>query len=564
MATRADIKTAILGLLPDNLIQDIEPLDERDSFDLVIDNFLNIDDNLVTNGLTLDGVSGSFKLGGSLIENTTIEGSGLYSLNVGTVANPLTNVSFETNNAFNLNASNTFAGASSQLFAFAGGSALRSYDGLNQTGNLTSLEVSDPFGNGGVLITDSIKNEGARYAADYSANYVALSLTHKGYQDGHIASVTASALAQAPAIGQDGFALVYDHGSTSYTLASVGGGGAVPITAGVIPTGTGSSISDSKLSSTFSEGLLNTTSLIWSNGLVDTNQLFVFSGDEAGGSALIKHTQKRSTTTANVVPSLSQSLESGGTNYVQAKNVQYSSLAADYHVFTMPQGGSASVQYLNFWSSEVGTGATWNTTFGGFDYQGHAYGVRTDPRPTGTGNTESFTWICDNNQHFVIGNLQGGNTNSSGALNALNAHLIINSRSDSPTPEPHLRFQGSFDSTSGVVDGNIWRDLDGNNYARENGTIKRLTNDAVTESIVQASWSGNTSYQYAVSFTGAKVGEFFQVLPDEDVFAAVNLAGSEWNGYAYCAVDGTVIVVCRITSFVNIPASSIFTVKKIN
>lgn len=83
------------------------------------------------------------------------------------------------------------------------------------------------------------------------------------------------------------------------------------------------------------------------------------------------------------------------------------------------------------------------------------------------------------------------------------------------------------------------------------------------EPIVQGSWSGTTNYVYSVTVTGAVVGDFCIVTPDEDVFSNIQTAGTNWEGYAYCASANTVTVVCRIGSFINIPASSIFTVKVI-
>lgn len=85
--------------------------------------------------------------------------------------------------------------------------------------------------------------------------------------------------------------------------------------------------------------------------------------------------------------------------------------------------------------------------------------------------------------------------------------------------------------------------------------------DTFTESIIEASWSANTNYSYTVTASGVPIGSFCLVLPDEDVLSALDVAGGEWNGYGYVTTAGQIEVVCRVTTFVNIPASSIFTIK---
>lgn len=110
---------------------------------------------------------------------------------------------------------------------------------------------------------------------------------------------------------------------------------------------------------------------------------------------------------------------------------------------------------------------------------------------------------------------------------------------------------------------------DGDYYGRINGnwgiipTGGGATILSADETILESSWSGNTDYEYSVNIPGAQVGDFCLINPDEDVFANINTAGTVWDGYAYCGSVNTVTVVCRITSFINIPASSIFTVKVI-
>lgn len=109
---------------------------------------------------------------------------------------------------------------------------------------------------------------------------------------------------------------------------------------------------------------------------------------------------------------------------------------------------------------------------------------------------------------------------------------------------------------------------DGNTYGRRLGAWEAISSggsiDQVTEDIVESSWTGNTDYQYSVPFTGAQVGDIFDVQPDEDVYAAINASNTFWAGYGYCAVAGTAICICRIGSFINVPSNSIFTASKLS
>lgn len=84
-----------------------------------------------------------------------------------------------------------------------------------------------------------------------------------------------------------------------------------------------------------------------------------------------------------------------------------------------------------------------------------------------------------------------------------------------------------------------------------------------TEPIIQGSWSGNTNYQYNVTVAGAAVGDVCIFSPDEDVMANLNSANASWYGYAYCSSANTVTAICRISSYITIPTSSILTVKVI-
>jgi hypothetical protein len=260
---RSAIEAQILGLQPDNTEQLISPLDNRDSFQLVIDNFVNLEDNQFTNGLNIDGVSGDIGLGGALSKNTTIEGGGFYSFTLNeissfnlnasvsndTTTQTLNGSSFNLSNVRNITFPTTYQIAS--IFQVSNDNIqVYNLNGSNNSGagffafsDITYFQRSNGSTgqqirlDDGIILIDDEFNRGALYSLDYSSNYVARSLTDKAYQDGHVAGVTASALAQNPTATEDGFALVYNHGTTSYTLASVGGGGTLPISDNRIPVG---------------------------------------------------------------------------------------------------------------------------------------------------------------------------------------------------------------------------------------------------------------------------------------------------------------------------------------
>lgn len=90
-----------------------------------------------------------------------------------------------------------------------------------------------------------------------------------------------------------------------------------------------------------------------------------------------------------------------------------------------------------------------------------------------------------------------------------------------------------------------------------------LVKDEGSATVLEATWNGNTSYPYSIPVAGAVKGDTFNVYLDDDVFVEITSASAEDNSYAYCNVDGTVEVVCRVTSFITIPASSTIKVKNI-
>jgi hypothetical protein len=424
MATRADIKTAILGLLPDNILQDISPLDERDSFDLVIDNFLNIDDNAITNGLTLDGVSGHIKIGGALVENTVIDGNSFsYLLNLSDLS------------GFNFNTANT-SGFNGRALGFniSNGADL----------NITSVGTGLTNANVAGLLDINPGNAGFSVFPDItvSANFYGFGISSGGGGLTVFDSVDFKGLKRNAG---DGASLVWATDNDYYpTIADVKAnvsGGGVSITDNYIPIGnaTNDGIEDSRLF--MQDAGVNDTSLKWSASDYSDTSFFIRGG---GGDANNTYLNLQVLDNpGNAFPHHLNTLYNKGVIYFQSRNTNTGSVTNDYHSFRMPNSSSHKVDLYNFGGVDLGTAATWFTCYGGVDYMGHKYGIGADPRVLTVAN--SYTWASDNNQHFIIGGLSG-NTNASGVMNNNNAHLYLWSNSLSPNPEPHLRFVGDYDA----------------------------------------------------------------------------------------------------------------------
>jgi hypothetical protein len=141
------------------------------------------------NALTQNGVNVEF--GGALIKNTDVTGG--YQLNLGTTLSRLTQLNLRGSNQVLLDYTNGGQGVSLLLNA------------------------------SGLIVSDTLTNpKGLTGAADYSANYTALSYIQKGYADGKLLGKNISATLQNPTNSEDGFVMVWDDGNQEFTLISVG------------------------------------------------------------------------------------------------------------------------------------------------------------------------------------------------------------------------------------------------------------------------------------------------------------------------------------------------------
>lgn len=82
-------------------------------------------------------------------------------------------------------------------------------------------EVSAP----GILLTDNAAGRGIRYAADYSATLVDLSLAHVGYVKNNFGGNPVNANVVSPTIAEDGYVLAWNHTNGEYELVVQSGGG---------------------------------------------------------------------------------------------------------------------------------------------------------------------------------------------------------------------------------------------------------------------------------------------------------------------------------------------------
>lgn len=425
MATRADIKTAILGLLPDNILQDISPLDERDSFDLVIDNFLNIDDNAITNGLTLDGVSGDIKIGGALVENTVIDGNSFsYLLNLSDLS------------GFNFNTANT-SGFNGRALGFniSNGADL----------NITSVGTGLTNANVAGLLDINPGNAGFSVFPDItvSANFYGFGISSGGGGLTVFDSVDFKGLKRNAG---DGASLVWATDNDYYpTIADVKAnvsGGGVSITDNYIPIGnaTNDGIEDSKLRQTFQTTIgKDENFLIFEDFGVEDDKVFKIQGSGLNTTdKLIFDATYNPSNSTTAIENWQTSMLSNGVGVRTARGVAgFGTQDQDYIRLDADAGGVA--QLINLFAQDRNLTQTHFHISGEVTYAGHKFGTGTDPRPLSA--TADYTWWSDNTQRFVIGGFSSGGGTA-------NAHLVINSLNGSPNTRPHLRFIGDYDAAA--------------------------------------------------------------------------------------------------------------------
>jgi hypothetical protein len=235
----------------------------------------------------------------------------------------------------------------------------------------------------------------------------------------------------------------------------------------------GDNIEDSTL---FTEVSGNTTTLRWDTTDTDVTTLNI-RGKSGGASDNSYLSLGISTQIHNAFNVYTNTLNNNGVTYTQSRNTNTGSVTTDYHRLQMPQSSTAKVDLYNFGGVDTATPVLWFTAYGNVDYMGHKYGgTSVDPRVLTV--ADSYTWASDNNQHFTIGGINGS-TNSAGAMNNNNAHLMIWSNSLSANPMPHLRFFGTYDEVANGAPSNdsiFLRDSSNRLEVRENSTYYPLVN----------------------------------------------------------------------------------------
>jgi hypothetical protein len=158
-----------------------------------------------SNGLTKTG--NNIKLGGTLVNNTTIEGA--FSLTVGTTT-PLTyfyvNASDTTDTTYiqtgfglsEIYASNIVTNNGVGIAVSSSAGTISAFDSVNTSQVILSVfNQQQIIANNGVnncfIIEDTISSKGAVYAADYSVNFTFESLVTKRYVDSAITTATITA-----------------------------------------------------------------------------------------------------------------------------------------------------------------------------------------------------------------------------------------------------------------------------------------------------------------------------------------------------------------------------------
>ena len=225
-----------------------------------------------------------------------------------------------------------------------------------------------------------------------------------------------------------------------------------------------------------------------------------------------------------------------------------------------------AVKYLQTLIDNTGSITTAYNTYSEFNNSGTIstaihFGNRVGTN-TGTITNEYFLWNGNNNMKgtnkwFLYNDDNTVNSYLKGQLQLVgspqNALVVTNG----------IKIGNNTDSASTAGGGSLkyvsstLQYSDGSNW----NTVGNATILTATTTIIEASWSGNTDYEYSVTVTGAVAGDFCMIMPNDTVMGSINTASADWKGYAYCSSANTVTVVCRVSSFISV--SGTFTVKVI-
>lgn len=146
----------------------------------------------------------------------------------------------------------------------------------DSTGTSRTIQLVGAETNIGLTITT--KGTGTvRVPSGYEANISSdQDLINRAYAHSKIAGIDAGALVTAPGAGQDGYALTYDHATTSYTLTAVAT--ALTFTNGLTKSG-----STVKLGGNISDAATNMTQS--ATGVIRLRTMYTTGSDEAGVAA---------------------------------------------------------------------------------------------------------------------------------------------------------------------------------------------------------------------------------------------------------------------------------------
>jgi len=96
------------------------------------------------------------------------------------------------------------------------------------------------------------------------------------------------------------------------------------------------------------------------------------------------------------------------------------------------------------------------------------------------------------------------------------------------------------------------------------GSTGGLQSFEVQQPITQSTWNGNSKYNYNVTMAEAVAGDKVEIFLNQSLLNAMKNTNANNYSYGYCTANGTVKVVCKISTFTNIPSSNkFFTVRLI-
>lgn len=484
MATKADVKLDIsTNYIYDNNANEITPALNRGGIDQVIDNCLFIDDNGPENGLGLNA-SNKIALGGELIENTAVQGSGTFALNLGNAApnqlasftvaavnditlrsETVTGFSNLQNNSFAATFLNQNAFTNDQALFFASTLAGEASLGFNLLGNPSTAVKAATNSTTGFTITNSGNALAGNYADDYFVGALPASertIPDTGLMTRFLGETDLAEEVRNPTALNDAEFVQYDLATDQYVLNTAGGGGGIggTVSASFIPFGTApNTVGDSALSVNELIGGTDTTTVTFNDLSVNTEKEFVITGQGNLANSRLRIGTGTNGFGDTYTTELFNNNDMGFYSYY---NIPDGGNTVDRTGIRLPQSTNTAFELRNFFSQEIGTAQVFGTLYGGITNFGHKFSTSSGPG-AGSADDDYVFASLQSGRNFVVGGLFGGTGG--------NASLIVKSQPTASQINPHIQLANDYDDTTlATSDYQIWRN--GGRIMAQEGSTK--------------------------------------------------------------------------------------------